>query len=397
MYRDVGQRREAGEGLDMSEQSSEFDSEQPYTSSVAIGSSSANGVDPEEAVRVPDGSVELPVSTDGEPADASSTASEHAAESSISGTADDGSVFVAELVRAMQTTAGAERVRISEEIERRRQAHVDGVRAREASEAERIRELAREDIQAIEAWADGEKERIKRERQRRMTDLHDDLDLSLSEHRAKIDLEVEAVETAIAGYRAEVDAFFERLDRETDLVLIAQQAAMRPVFPTLGAVVASVAADPAETADTAEAEPVVAEAPPAGPDDGATGQIAGVTERSAVGVMDPQAAPEPVAVMDPQAAAEAVESWAAPPQTTPEPVPAVASDDVDRGTGDDVDRGTGDDVDQGAGTEQAEPVTAVIGSSDGGSGSLLQSMAVKQPMGWLRRHANGGDQANGES
>jgi hypothetical protein len=386
MYRDVGQRREAGEGLDMSEQSSEFDSEQQYQSSVAIGSSSANGVDLEEAVRVPDGSVELPVSTDGEPADASSTASEHVAEPSISGAADDGSVFVAELVRAMQTTAGAERVRISEDIERRRQAHVDGVRAREASEAERIRELAREDIKAIEAWADGEKERIKLERQRRMTDLHDDLDLSLSEHRAKIDLEVEAVETAIAGYRAEVDAFFERLDRETDLVLIAQQAAMRPVFPSLGAVVAPVAADPA---DAAEAEPVVAEAPLAGPDDGTTGQIAGVTERSAVGIMDPQAAPEPVAVMDPQAAAEPVESWAAPPQTSPEPVPAVASDDVDRGTG--------DDVDQGAGTERAEPVPAVVGSTDGGSGSLLQSMAVKQPMGWLRRHANGGDQANGES
>jgi len=350
----------------MSEQSSALGSEEPTAEFVATGPSSANGADPEDTVGVPDGSADALVTVGGEPADESPGASEHAAESSTSGTADDGSVFVAELVRAMQTTAGVERVRIAEDIERRRQAHVDGVRAREASEAERIRELAREDMNAIEAWADGEKERIKLERQRRMTELHDDLDLSLSEHRSKIDLEVERVETAIATYRAEVDAFFERLDREKDLVLIAQQAAMRPVFPTLGAVVASVAVDPA---DMAKAEPVIAEAPPAGVDDGATGQIAGVTERSAVGVMDPQAAAEPM------------ESWMAPPEPSPEPVAAGASDDVDHG----------------ADREPAEPVTATIGASDGGSATLLQSMSVKQPMGWLRRHANGGDQANGES
>ena len=346
----------------MSEHSSAFGSAEPTAEFVATGPSSANGANPEDTVGVAD---ELATGS-GAPADDPPRASEHAAEPSISGIADDGSVFVAELVRAMQTTAGAERVRIAEDIERRRQAHVDAVRAREASEAERIRELAREDMNAIEAWADGEKERIKLERQRRMTDLHDDLDLSLAEHRSKIDLEVGRVETAIAGYRAEVDAFFERLDRETDLVLIAQQAAMRPVFPALGELGTTV---PAAPVDAAEPEPVIAEAPPAGPEGGATGQIAGVTERTAVGVMDPQAAAEPA------------ESWVTPPETSPEPVQVEASDAVD----------------PGADREPAEPVTAAIGSSEGGPGTLLQSMAVKQPMGWLRRHANGGDQANGES
>jgi len=343
----------------MSEHSSAFGSAEPTAELVATGPSSANGANPEDAVGAPG---EL-ATGGGAPAHDTPTASEHVAEPSGPGTADDGSVFVAELVRAMQTTAGAERVKIGEDIERRRQAHVDAVRAREASEAERIRELAREDMNAIEAWADGEKERVRVERQRRMTDLHDDLDLSLAEHRSKIDLEVERIETVIATYRAEVDAFFERLDRETDLVLIAQQAAMRPVFPALDDIGRTIPAAPADAA-----EPVIAEAPPAAPEDGATGQIAGVTERTAVGVMDPQAAAEPA------------ESWVTPPATSPEPVPVEASDAID----------------PGADREPAEPVTAAIGPSEGGPGTLLQSMSVKQPMGWLRRHANGGDQANGE-
>ena len=356
----------------MSDQSSPSSFEQPNTSSVAIGSSSPNGIDAEGVVGASDESFELSGSTDGEPADELPTASTYVAEPTISATPDEGSVFLAELVRAWHTTAGLERIRIDEDTERRRQAHVDRVRAREASEAERIRELAREDMNAIEAWADGEKERIKLERQRRMTELHDDLDLSLAKHRSKIDLEVEGVETRIATYRAEVEAFFGRLDGETDLVLIAQQAAMRPVFPTLDEVpTAAVAAavDAADAVDAVEVERPSPEAPPAGADDDATGGIAGMTERSAVGVMDPQTVTEPVA------------SWADRPEPGPEAVPADTSAGVDAG----------------AEGEPAEPVTVASGSSVAGSGALLQSMAVKQPMGWLRRHANGGDQTNGES
>jgi hypothetical protein len=309
-----------------------------------------------------------------ESVDESPTAPEHLDEPAMSGTADEGSVFVAELVRAWQTTASLERNKIDEDTERRRQAHIDKVRALEASEAERIRELAREDMNAIESWADGEKERIKLERQRRMTELHDDLDLSLAEHHSRVELEIEGVEAAIATYRAEVEAFFERLDRETDLVAIAQQAAMRPVFPTLGDVPATFAAVAADSAEP-EPEPSSAEAPPAGADDDGTDQIAGMTERSAVGVMEPQPAAEPVT------------SWADPLEPDLQPVPVGASDDVDAG----AEREPAEPV-----TAAAEPVTAAIAPSDGDSATLLQSVVVKQPMGWLRRHTSGSDHANGE-
>ena len=322
----------------MSERWSAIGSEEP-AESVATGSSSANGAKPDDIVGLRDGPE----------------------------AADEGSVFLAELVRAMQTTAGLERVKIGEDTERRRQAHIDRVRTRQASEAERIRELAAEDMKAIDAWSDGEKQRIKLERERRTTDLRDDLDLSLSEHSSKIDLEIAAVETVIATYRADVDAFFDGLDRETDLVLIAQQAASRPIFPTLDAVATMVATD---VTDVAEIEPVTAEAVPAGADDGASGaEPAGVTEPTMVGVMDPQAAAEPV------------ESWLTPPETSPQPVRAGPFDDVDQGD---------------AAREGAEPVTAAIGQGDSKSGAMLQSMPIK-PMGWLRRHVTSGDHTNGES
>src|SRR4051812_27172944 len=50
--------------------------------------------------------------------------------------AADGGQFLAELAKAMQTTAQAEQARNAEETEQRRQSHIDAIRAREAIEAE---------------------------------------------------------------------------------------------------------------------------------------------------------------------------------------------------------------------------------------------------------------------
>jgi hypothetical protein len=357
----------------MSERTSANGSAGLSAESVATIASSANGANPEGAVGVADGSAETTAE--------SPTASEHA-ETAVSGAVDEGTDFVAELVHALQTTVAHERARIGEETERRRQALVDQVRAREASEVERIRELAAEDMKAIEAWVAGEKDRIRRERERRTTELNEDLELSLSEHHSKIEVEVQSVEGVIATYRADVEAFFERLDGETDLVMIAQQAARRPAFPTLDSLAIPVATD---AGDAAEAEPVTAEASPADVDDGAGGPATGASgsEIEAGGAETGDAGePTLVGVMDPEAAAEPVESWAAPQESSPEPVPAGSFQTVDDG---------------GPAGEQAEPVSAAIGSSGGNSGSLLQSIPVKQPMGWLRRHVTSGDQAHGES
>ncbi len=299
----------------MSEQWSKFDSEQPNLDPQATDESSANGASPDYAIGLAEPPGEEAAATEAELTDdaasveaptddaaVSEAADDAPADVSDDGAtapvADDGSAFVAHLVAAMQATAGLERIRISEEIDRRRQDQVDRVQARKASEADRMRELAAEDMAAIDAWVDRETARIQLDRERRAMAVNEDLETSLAEHGSKIDREIEGIDTAIATYRAEVETYFEDLNRETDPILIAQKAASRPAFPALEAA--------GESVVDASADAAAADAVPA-----------------------PGQEPVVVGVMDPEAPAEPVESWAASPETTSdEAVPAGVSPSI---------------------------------------------------------------------
>lgn len=223
---------------------------------------------------------------------------------------DDGIVFLADLARSMQATAAAEQVRLAEATERRRQLHVGGIRAREAAEADEIRELADEDVKGINAWADGEIKRLKLERERRITARREQLQIRLEEHRAVIAREVEAVEAAVATYRAEIDRFFGGLESETDPVVIATEAGNRPEFPALdrigpddAPVVSGMAGGTTDETATA-AEAVTSEAGDPGdvdrPGDAGDGSgpvdaVDAESDAMPVGVMDPEAIGQPEA------------------------------------------------------------------------------------------------------
>jgi hypothetical protein len=183
--------------------------------------------------------------------------------------AADGGQFLAELAKAMQTTAAAEQARNAEETEQRRQSHIDAIRAREAIEAEELRELAKDDVKGIDAWSDGEIKRIKLERERRIAARREQLQIRLEDHRTVVGREVEAVEASVGAYRADIAEYFRRLESETDPVAIARYAGTRPPFPDLTAVgpgdvagttdykaPASDAAAPVETVEAVEAAPV---------------------------------------------------------------------------------------------------------------------------------------------
>ena len=349
----------------MSDQWSQFDSEQTNLESNATDESSANGVSPDYAIGVAEPLDEAVPATDGELNEGVAMGEDLTVEAPVSEAADtivaedapaseavdvrpaetaadDGSAFLAELVRTMQATAGLERIRIGEAIERRRQERVEQVQERKASEADRMRVLAAEDMAAIEAWVDGETARIKLERERRETAVREDLDTSLAEHASKIDQEIEGIEAALATYRAEVDAYFERLDGETDPVVIAQQAARRPAFPALDAV----------------GEPVETESQVAPEEETASAETASADEPAVVGVMDPGAPADPV------------ESWAASPDAVATPAPAEGADD-----------------DRQAVTLPAREEAGhdAVRATIGGPGALLQSVPAKRPMSWLRR------------
>jgi hypothetical protein len=340
----------------VSEDSPAVDAEQPSSEAGTTGTSTATGAELSDEALASGTSGDATAFNIG-PADPDSVASAAVAE---------GSEFQAELVRALQATAALERVRIADETERRREAHIEQVRAREASEAERMRELADEDMQAIAAWADGETNRIQTERERREAALREDLEKSLAEHRSMIDTEIAGIEATIATYRAEIDAFFADLDRETDLVQIAQQATRRPAFPTLEVVAEGVGG--ASRPSGAETEPATAESPPSGPG-GPAGAVAAAASASDL-----------VGVMDPLAAGESVESWATPSEASPSLTPA----------------GTSEGLGQGVEARQpAEPMAAAT-PRNGTSGGLLESVPVLRPMSWLRRDANGDDRSTRE-
>ena len=225
----------------------------------SAGSWGTNGSDPatvaeaqdqETAATTDDQATATPA--DATPADATPADAIPADAIPVTSTEDDSATFLADLARVMQTAASAERIRITEDSERRRNAHLELIRARETSETEQLTLLAEGDVKAIDTWADAEIERIQSERERRITTRRGELAQRLEDHRLLIGREVDAVEAAIAAYRTEVEVYFSRLDTENDPVAIAREAGRRPVFPVLG-VTASDAAPTGETTEPAQA------------------------------------------------------------------------------------------------------------------------------------------------
>jgi hypothetical protein len=305
---------------------------------------------------------------------------------------DDGAAFLAELARAMQATASEERTRAAAEIDRRREQHLAGIDARRAAEVERMRKLADGDLQAIDAWAEGERQRIERERETRAAALRADLETSLTEHGSRIDREIERVEAAITAHRSEMDAFFTTLDTEADPVAIAQHASRRPVFPTLESIAteaptasdAAPAFDPPQAADveTSDADPAAT-----GAGDATATSTAGLTPRGpGVGVMD----------TSPPKLAEAWSAWSGIGEATDSTesedegeTKAVSADDESDATGADPAAA------EASGPEAIEVAAVTSSGARPASGSLLQSTPVSRPMSWLRRGSHDDSNSDG--
>lgn len=259
----------------------------------------------------------------------------------------DGGQFLAELAKAMQTTAQAEQTRNAEETEQRRQSHIDAIRAREAIEAEELRELAKDDVKGIDAWSDGEIKRIKLERERRIAARREQLQVRLEEHRTVVGREVEAVEASVGAYRADIAEYFRRLESETDPVAIARYAGTRPPFPDLTKI------GPGDVPGTTDSRPVGAQPQAARP--------------------PAQAAPEVIEAPEAEPAAEVVaESQNADTTQDSDLIGVIGSE----GTGESADQSSGHD--DAVATEQSDEVVPVAlqeeppageGASEGSEGS----------------------------
>jgi hypothetical protein len=249
---------------------------------------------------------------------------------------DDGSAFLADLARAMQAAAGAERARSLEETDRRREASIAEIRTKAGLDGADIEQQAEAEITEIDAWADAQIERIREERERRIAARREKLARRLDDHRLITDRQIEAIEEAINGYRSQLDAFFRRLDGEQDPGSIARLARTRPTFPSL-----DVIAGRARTAATADTLGDEADSATSGP---------------LVGVMDPEAE-----------GSSGDRPWESPTAATPEPAEASEAPAVQQ--------------------------PAAASASPRSSGALLGSVPTLRPIGsWLHRDRS--DEAN---
>ncbi len=141
--------------------------------------------------------------------------------------------LLADLVRAMRTTAEESRSSLLESMRTEGTGSVERIHARSAEEVDGLRRVADEDIASIKDWSKAEIARIRAETEERIAERKQELELSLEGHAALIEREIEHVQARIAEYEAEMDAFFVRLEEIDDPSEFGSVAAEMPEPPSL--------------------------------------------------------------------------------------------------------------------------------------------------------------------
>lgn len=141
--------------------------------------------------------------------------------------------LLADLVRAMRSTAEESRSSLLDSMRTEGTGSVERIHARSAEEVEGLRRVADEDIASIKDWSKAEIARVRAETEERIAERKQELELSLEGHGALIEREIEHVQARIAEYEAEMDAFFVRLEEIDDPSEFGSVAAEMPEPPSL--------------------------------------------------------------------------------------------------------------------------------------------------------------------
>lgn len=193
--------------------------------------------------------------------------------------------LLTELSRAMHAAALSEHQRMVDEVGRLRAAQVEMIKARTGSETEQLKKTSQADIRQIDTWAKTATELIAAERVRRIDSRRERLQAELSRQDIIAQREVMAVEVTLEEHQAVLEAFFVRLETETDPATIAHLASDMPSLPSLAD-----AAEAARRHAIAEFAPIdEANADPPRDDDSAD-DTAEVPAARLKAVMDPIAA-----------------------------------------------------------------------------------------------------------
>jgi len=259
------------------------------------------------------------------------------------------SKLMADLATAIRATTESARDQRLAQLDAEAKGIVEVIRSQSDEGAVGLRRKSDEDVTSIRDWAKAEIARIKEESEARIADRKHLLETEVADHAAAIEDRCAEVNSTVVGYRAAMDAYFERLSVEDDPARLATMAESMPEPPALdslsdlddlsieGAAARRAAAEEATLARTAAIETVEPEqaAPDAAPDAEDDIQVSDDRIASALGIV-------------PEASADAAEAEAETTATAPaevDDVPRWAAGEAPVGfpetddSGDPVDRG----------------------------------------------------------
>jgi hypothetical protein len=221
------------------------------------------------------------------------------------------SSFLADLTRAMRSTAEDERGEVLARFGQDADAFVESMRGEFAGAADASRARCETDVSSIEAWCESELERIRRETERGIAQRRERLEAELAAQTARLDEGVARVAATVTSFEGDMASFFERLLAEEDPSTFAVMARQLPEPPAFA---------PWPPVATPESEAWVAPA-------GATLDLEALAaaEAEAAAALEAEGYPTPAPVATPPATASTAPPAAAAPGASPDATRVVVA------------------------------------------------------------------------
>jgi hypothetical protein len=141
--------------------------------------------------------------------------------------------FVAELAHSMQAAMSSAHKRVVKDLERRRMARVEALRAKAAEADGGARDLADQQIARIDRWVEAETQRIRLDGEVRIAAHRREFETRLAQSRTEVDRAIEVLDAAVGDHRAAIDAFLGQIAGEPDPAKIARLVDRLPPVPSL--------------------------------------------------------------------------------------------------------------------------------------------------------------------
>ena len=143
--------------------------------------------------------------------------------------------LVAGLVKAMREAALASRAETTSRLQGEATARVEAIRSEATTDAAALRKRVDDDIASIRDWSKIEMARIRAETEGRIETRRAEAIAENKEHLDGVERLVDAVQSTVASFEADMDQFFKQLLAETDPARLATLAGQAPEPPDFSA------------------------------------------------------------------------------------------------------------------------------------------------------------------